>query len=194
MTEYVIPRFLRIGNTNHNIRANGDYRLVLDCFSLLTDREMERQERILSCLILFYEECHTLKDLEILGNVEQAAEKMIWFFNCGQTFSKAGHSLKLVDWKKDSHIISAAINKVAGFETRGEAYIHWWTYMGYYMSIGESTFSYIVCIRNKILKGKKLTKDERQFQLENPHYFNWDHKTEEDYEQEEFIKSVWNKG
>jgi hypothetical protein len=65
--------------------------------------------------------------------------------------------------------------------------------MGYYCSIGESTLATVVAIRDKILKGKKLEKWERQFRSENPQYFNWNYKSAEDVEAEEWLKEVWNK-
>ena len=60
-----------------------------------------------------------------------------------------------------------AINHVAGFEVRAAEYIHWWTFMGYYMEISEGIFSHILGLRVKKAKGKPLEKWEREYWREN---------------------------
>jgi hypothetical protein len=66
--------------------------------------------------------------------------------------------------------------------------------MGYYLAIGECSFSEIVSIRSKIAKGQKLEKYEQKFKRENPQYFSWDFRaTLQDNEANEYIKSIWNK-
>ena len=45
--------------------------------------------------------------------------------------------------------------------------MHWWTFFGLYMEIGESTFSTVVSIRDKKRRGKKLEKWEREFYSKN---------------------------
>ena len=68
-----------------------------------------------------------------------------------------------MDWEQDEEIMFPAINKVAGFETRSGKYIHWWTFVGYYMEISEGVFSNVVSLRIKKAKGKPLEKWEREF-------------------------------
>ena len=46
-------------------------------------------------------------------------------------------------------------------------YLHWWTFLGAYMEIGESLFSQILSVRMKKAKGKKLEDWEREFYKEN---------------------------
>ena len=100
----------------------------------------------------------------------------------------------MIDWDVDSQLICSAINKIAGKEIRFEPYIHWWTFLGYYMSIGDSVLATVVNIRDKILTGKKLEKHERQFRAENPQYFIWNHKTVEQQEAEQWVHEIWNSG
>lgn len=45
--------------------------------------------------------------------------------------------------------------------------MHWWTFFGLYMEIGESTFSTVVSIRDKKRKGKKLEKWEQEYYKNN---------------------------
>ena len=120
---------------------------------------------------------------------------MYKFFNCGgEDTVGAKVPYKLIDWEKDSQIISSAINKVANTEIRSVPYVHWWTFMGYFSSIGKSLLSTVIEIREKILKGKKLEKYEREFRRDNPKYFIWNHKSVEEQEADRTIMDLWNKG
>lgn len=191
---YEIPISVQIGERSYAIRNRGDYRMVLDCFRALNDIDLSTQERIYASLIIFYEDMECLEDLEELPDIEEAVKQMYIFFNCGRFIEEDKKTPKLIDWEKDEQLICSAINNVAGQEIRILPYLHWWTFMGYYMAIGESPLSTIVGIRNKLATHQKLEKYERKFQQENPQYFNVDFRTEEDKKYDELVKQVWNKG
>jgi hypothetical protein len=189
---YELPTQVDICGVEYKIRNDGDYRMVLDAFSALNDFEIEKKERILTALLIFYDGMTSLEDVLALPDLDEATKQMFEFFNAGRPES-TGPNRKLIDWDGDSAMIVSAINQVAGKEVRAESYMHWWTFMGYYSAIGESTLSTVVGIRDKIMKNKKLEKWERQFRIENPQYFNWDYKSADDKEADEWLKSVWNK-
>ena len=175
-----------------HIRDDGDYRMVLDCFSLLNDVELDDNERILAALEIFYDEFNELEVVLSYADIETAIEKMYLFFNCNDTQVGAPAHGKVVDWEQDSTIICSAINNVANTEIRALEYLHWFTFMGYYLAIGECTFSTVVGIRDKILQGKKLEKFEQDFRRDNPQYFVWNSKSTEQREADEWVKQMWN--
>lgn len=190
---FEIPISLEVGGEQLSIRNNGDYRVVLDCFSALNDVELTKEERVYSALIIFYEKFNTLEDLTAFSNLNEAVKKMYWFFNCGDDKGVgAKKHRKLIDWEGDSQLIASAVNKVANTEIRALPYLHWWTFMGYYLAIGESPLATIVGIRSKISENKKLEKYEQKFKNDNPQYFVWDSKSIEEKEAEEELESLWN--
>lgn len=191
---YTIPTTIEINGQDFKIRNRGDYRVVLDCFEALQDVELSENERIVASLIIFYDDIQDIEDLSILPDLEVATKEMFKFFNCGQEES-SGHqsNYKLIDWNKDSLLICSGVNNVAKTEIRALDYLHWWTFMSYYMAIGESPLSTVVGIRSKIAKGKKLEKYEQQFRRDNPQYFNTDYKTIKQKEDDELLKQLWNK-
>lgn len=192
---YEIPISVRINNIEYRIRNNGDYRVILDCFSALQDVDLTEQERVFASLIIFYQDLDTLEDVLAVDNLKERISEMYKFFNCGgEDTVGAKVPYKLIDWEKDSQIISSAINKVANTEIRSVPYVHWWTFMGYFSSIGRSLLSTVIEIREKILKGKKLEKYEREFRRDNPKYFIWNHKSVEEQEADRTIMDLWNKG
>lgn len=188
---YDLPTSVEISGVEYELRNQGDFRTILSAFAVLNDEELTKDERVLCALLIFYD-VDNMDDILAIPDMEDAVKKMFDFMNLGQP-EKHGPNYKVIDWEDDAPIIISAINNVAGKEVRAESFVHWWTFMGYFMAIGESTFATVVSIRSKILKDKKLEKWERQFRNENPQYFEWNHKTADDLEAEAWLKEVWNK-
>lgn len=192
---YELPTSVCVDDKEFHIRNNGDFRMVLDCFNALGDEELGEDYRVLASLIIFYNELNSLDDcMEYSDYLEELTNKMYWFFNCGQKESPGAQTSKiLIDWDGDSQIICAAVNNVANVEIRALPYLHWWTFMGYYLSVGESVLATVVSIRNKIVTHKKLEKWEKEFKRDNPEYFIWRSSSVDDREAEKLIKELWNK-
>lgn len=194
---YSLPTSIQIGEKQFNITNKGDFRMVLDCFNALNDEELEENEQVVAALLIFYEDIKDIDDLFVQFDTDEllaeAIQSMFLFFNCGQEHVGMETDYELVDWNKDEQIIVAAINTVANKEVRLEEYIHWWTFMGYYISIGSSVLSTVVGIRYKIIKNKKLDKEEKEFRQENTHYFDWNFMSSKKQKMDELIKDIWNK-
>lgn len=82
---------------------------------------------------------------------------------------KKDSELPIYDWIQDKQMIFSEVNKVAGREVREDGvYIHWWTFSGYMHGIDkDSTLAFIVGIRDKLNRRKKLEKYEREFYKKN---------------------------
>ena len=190
-----IPISINIKEQSFSIREKGDFRMVLDCFCALNDIELDRRERIIASLMIFYKDFNTVEDVLSCDAdlLKQLVKEMYRFFNCGNSEgvgNKVNHNL--IDWERDQQLICSAVNNVAKKEIRLEEYIHWWTFMGYYLAIGDSPMSTIVAIRHKIVEGKKLEKHEQEFRKDNPQYFEWKSKSIEEQEAEKDILAMWN--
>ena len=170
--------------------------MVLDCFKELNSTELDDIGRIISSLVIFYEEMKDPDDIfTVFGDdYVDAVKQMFRFFNCGQEETGNGSNYVLVDWEKDSQLISGAINNVARTEVRSLEYLHWWTFMGYYAEIHDSAWNSIVAIRYKIKAGKPLEKEERRFKRENPQYFVWDSTSIKDKEAEMLLNDILGRG
>ena len=195
MNCFSLPTAITIGDKDCKIRNRGDYRTILDCFEALEDVELPSEMRVYTAMIIFYECLSDLDDIFKIFNddeIPEAIKKMYEFFNCGKEYIGAKSSHKLMDWQEDSQIIASAINNVTKKEVRQESYIHWWTFMGYYLAIGESTLSTVVGIRYKLANNKKLEKYEKDFKKQNPEYFTWDARSLAQQENDELLKILWN--
>ena len=196
---YELPTSIKILNEDYPIRNAGDYRVILDCFSALQDIELSEEERVIASLVIFYEDALYLDNNSInvfqLFDTEEkvleAVKGMYNFFNCNGESVGNKVNYRLIDWDKDSQMIASAVNKVAGTEIRSIDYLHWWTFMGDYGAVGESTLSTVVTIRQKIMRNKKLEKYENEFRHDNPQFFTWNSATVEQQEADAWVQSLW---
>ena len=194
---YNLPTSIIVNDREYAIRNNGDFRIVLDCLEVLNDISLEENERCIVALVIFYECFEDIDDIIKVpeNELSELVNEMFLFISCGNDGSvTANTNYKTLDWNSDSQLICSAINKVAGMEVRSTPYLHWWTFMGYFSEIGESSLATVVCIRTKIVKNKKLEKYESEFRMNNPQYFNWDYRTQQQKEDDELIKKLWNNG
>lgn len=186
-----LQKSVTIKGEQFNITNDGDFRMVLDCFSALQDEDLSEDLRVLASLLIFYTNFHCIADVVAREDIyEDLINEMYKFFNCGSVESVGVvRKHNVVDWDTDSQILCSAINNVANTEVRALPFLHWWTFMGYYMAVGESVFATVVSIRDKLASGKKLEKYEQDFRRDNPNYFT---KREDKKALEEVLK-IWNK-
>lgn len=155
-----LPVSLEVDGKDYAIRT--DFRVILLVFQALADPELSEQEKAAVILRSLYK--------ELPGDLQDALEKAVWFMDGGQSF-RSGEK-RVMDWEQDEQMIFAAVNKVAGYETRAADYLHWWTFLGFFNEIGEGLFSTVVHIRQKRNRGKKLDKTEEEFYRRNREVVN----------------------
>ena len=149
------PTSLNIGGVDYEIRT--DYRAVLDLLTALNDEELTDEDPQIEAymksrviLEIMFPQCDDIP----AEHIQEALDKVAEFIDMGIT--EDSKKPKTIDWEQDAPILIPAINKVLNTEIRAQKYIHWWTFLGAYMEIGESLFSNILHIRQKKAKGKKL--------------------------------------
>lgn len=188
----VLPEALTVGGEEYSIRS--DYRNVLQVFEAFQDPELHPEERWIVAVFLLFEEfiCadDVLQEAQDGFSLEDAIKQISWFISAGQP-DRETLELPTYNWKQDEQIIFSAVNKVAGRETRELEYLHWWTFLGYFNEVGEGTFSFIVGIRHKLNKGKKLEKHEKEFLAQNKELVKLEKpKTREEQEQEDAYQDL----
>nr|DAL73756.1 MAG TPA: hypothetical protein [Caudoviricetes sp.] len=155
-----LPTSLEVGGRQYSIRS--DFRVVLNIFEALNDPEFADRDKVYIILKSLY-----IEDIPE-NHLKEALEMASWFMDGGNMpKSKPLPGRKTFDWKHDEAIIFPAINKTAGYEVRGAAYLHWWTFIGYFNEIGDGLYSTVMHIRCKRASGKKLDKGEQEFYKNN---------------------------
>ena len=147
--------------------------MILDILAAMNDpdifepgmsQEEMQQEKVMTMLQILYIDFDSMPPRDW----KEAAEKACDFIDCGIK-DDGKPKPRTMDWEQDAPLIVPAINKSVKIDVRSVKYMHWWTFFGLYMEIGESTFSTVVSIRDKKRRGKKLEKREQEFYRNNKH-------------------------
>lgn len=155
-----LPKELNVNGVTFAIRT--DFRDILKIVCAFEDAELEDREKIFVCLFILFEEFEKIPEKDY----EAAFHAALSFIDHGAKEEKV-KSPRIMDWQQDEGILFPAINKIAGFETRASNYIHWWTFLGYFMEITDGVFAQVLSIRSKKAKHKPLDKWEREFWNKN---------------------------
>ena len=158
-----LPYSVSIDGKEHSIRNKCDYRIVLVAIRALNDDDLTIEEKINCALFIFYENISEIEDFET------ATKEMFRIINGGeQPESNQEQKTQLMDWEHDFQQIAPPISRVLGYDVRTpDKYMHWYSFLGGYMEIGECTFNTFVGIRDKKIKGKKLDKWEEEIYRNN---------------------------
>ena len=192
MNSWKLPTSLRIGGVDYPIRT--DFRDILTILRAFNDPDLPDWAKTQVMLQILYPDHEKIPG----SDIKEACEQAVLFIDAGREPEKEDRKKPiLMDWDQDADIIIPAINRVAGTgDVRAMPYLHWWTFLGYYMEIGESLFSNIVQIRQKKAKRKKLEKWEQEFYRENKKLIDIKAKLSEEEEEirraeEEALKELW---
>lgn len=131
-----------------------DYRDILEIIACLNNPDLPVLFRWQIALALFYE------PIPPAAHRKAAMEYLAEFIGCG---SASDNAPPLISWQQDAGAIIADINQVSGKEIRREPYIHWWTFLAWFHSIGQGQLSGLVAIRSKLRRGEKLDEAEQAF-------------------------------
>lgn len=160
MSVYELPTSLTIGGVGYPIRYS--WTAALDILAACADPDLDEYAKA-ACLLQILFPDHESIPTEHLG---EACQKASDFIDCGQKDDGKVRP-KMIDWAQDAAIIIPEINKVACREIRLDPNIHWWTFYGWFMGIGDGLLASVLHVRQKKAKGKKLESWEREFYEEN---------------------------
>lgn len=184
------PTSLNVGGVDYEIRT--DYRAVLDLFAALSDPELTDSDEQMTSYMqsqvimqIMFPDCDNIPH----EHWQEALNKVSEFIDMGIT--EDSKKPKTMDWEQDAPILIPAINRVLNCEIRAQKYIHWWTFLGAYMEIGESLFSNVIHIRQKKATGKKLEKWEQDFYKENKSLIDFKQKDRRSSEEKEELRDYF---
>lgn len=160
MNSYKLPLSLTIGERVYSI--NSGWQTAIEILIDFQNPDVDHAVKVASMLRKLIQNWMEIPK----EHLPEAIEKASAFLDCGRQKEDKNRP-RIMDWEQDGEIIIPAVNRVAGIEVRTNPQIHWWTFFGWYMSIGDGLFSTVLRIRGKKAKGKKLEKWEEEFYREN---------------------------
>lgn len=180
----LLPKSLEVNGVSYSI--DSDFRNILQIFAAFNDDELKDNEKTYICLRRLYTEFEKIPVSDYAEAYKAASD----FIECYTRSDTPGP--KVIDWEKDEQLIFAAVNKVAGTEIRAVPFMHWWTFLGYFQGIDrDDLWSFILTIRQKKAKHKKLEKYESEFFLANRALCEINH-VDKKKDAEEYLLALYN--
>ena len=154
-----LPTALEFGGRSWDIAT--DYRDVLRILTAYEDPDLSDAEKVSICQYNLYADFEEIPREQLQAAYEAA---MAFIDHGGEGGSEGPRTM---DWTQDAALIFPAVNRAAGFEVRSVDYMHWWTFLGLFMEIKDTTYATVLGLRAKKAHGKKLEKWEREFWTQN---------------------------
>lgn len=129
----LLPTTVDIEGIEYEI--NSDFRTSILFELLMQDVEIEDEEKIIQALQLYYKKRP--------NNIEEAINKMLWFYSCGKendlkSNSKTGSSSeKIYDFDYDDEYIYSAFLDQYGIDLNEIEYLHWWKFKAMFKALKE---------------------------------------------------------
>lgn len=176
-----LPYFLTVNGIEREIYC--DFRDVINIFIAINDEELTDTEKQYIILNNLYA-C----DISELGDLTEAVEKARWFLDWGKDYSRTVETAKIINWEQDFNMVVSAVDRnIKTAESCMELpFLHWWTFLSKFTERGECTLSYVMSIRDKLNKGRKLESYEKEMLSETPEIIEIKTKADEDFEREVF--------
>lgn len=153
-----LPKSVEVNGVNYEIRS--DFRNILTIFEAFEDSTLTNEDKAYILMARIFVDFEKIPKKDYTAAYEAAVK----FIEGGSATKSRKTNYKLFNWAKDEHMIFPAVNKIAGCEVRLVEYMHWWTFLGYFGSVDkDDLWSFVLSIRQKRAKGKKLEKYERDF-------------------------------
>lgn len=157
----ILPTTLEVNGTEYAIRT--DFRDILRIVAAFNDPDLTDKDKYYVLMATIYKDVRSIPKSDSVAAYEAAVS----FMECSSHREDAP-SPRVVNWEKDEQLLFPAINKVAGYEVRSVPYLHWWTFLGFFQGIDrEDTWGFILMLRQKKARGKKLEKYEKEFWTAN---------------------------
>jgi hypothetical protein len=147
-----LPQTLNIGGFEVNI--NYDFKTSIKFNELTKGKEKLDNEDIWQALCLYYPVLKNTTDnssiaekelfIHIKDNLQEAVDKMFWFYGCGKDIKESNHSegkspLEIFSYEYDSDYIYTALLGQFGINLSKERDLHWWSFKAMLNSLSEDT-------------------------------------------------------
>lgn len=130
----LLPECVEIDGIEYKIRA--DFRISILFEMMMQDEELSDEEKLLKALELYYP--------IIPDNVEEAIDKIKWFYRCGKDIVKSNNkihseSIKIYDYEYDDDYIYSAFLNQYNIDLQDIKHLHWWKFKAMFKSLNEDT-------------------------------------------------------
>lgn len=178
--------------TKSGLRIRTDFRESIKFELLMQDSKIDKREKIMLALKLYYYDISKIKD------IKKAVEDMLWFYRCGNNDKKekseedAEENVKQIySYEFDDEYIYSAFMEQYKIDLNSIRYLHWWKFKALFNSLNEKTqFIKIMGYRAMNLSKIKDKEMKSNYKKMQKLYALPDMRTEEEKEAD-FAEQLW---
>ena len=159
--ERKLPTSVLIYGVEYPIRSN--FRTMIKFEQLMQDPEVKDQDKVQLALRLFYP--------VIPDDMEQAVERLLWFYRCDKRDNlyvkktkkrKSKMTDRIYDFEHDDEYIYAAFMSQYKLDLQKVTYLHWWKFRAMFNSLNDDT-QFVKIQEYRAVELDKVPKDKRAF-------------------------------
>ena len=171
----LLPSKVEIEGTEYKI--NTDFRISVLFSLLMEDDKLNEEQKIVQALNLYYPQIPT--------NINEAVNKIIWFYRCGKDTEKSNEkgncsNKKIFDYEADADYIYSAFMSQYRIDLQDVEHLHWWKFKALLEGLkDDNKLSKILEYRSVDLS-KIDDKEQRKFYKEMQKKYSLEHDNEED--------------
>lgn len=128
-----VPTSVDIDGVEYEINSNFRYGILFEL--LMQDSTIGEKEKILMALELYYP--------EIPKNINEAIDKILWFYRCGKNITsqkctgKDREATQIYSFEYDDDYIYSAFLDQYGVDLQDIEYLHWWKFKAMFKALKE---------------------------------------------------------
>ncbi|MBY6844874.1 bacteriophage Gp15 family protein [Clostridium botulinum] len=129
----LVPITVEIEGEDYEI--NSDFRTSILFEMLMQDDSVSEEDKIIQALQLYYP--------VIPSNINEAVDKMLWFYRCGKDVTpskgtgKGKGVTQIYSFEHDDDYIYSAFLDQYGIDLQDIEYLHWWKFKAMFKSLKE---------------------------------------------------------
>lgn len=155
----LVPSTLNVGGINYEI--NCDFRTSILFELMMQDRSVSKKDKLKIAIELYFK--------EVPSNLEEAINKIVWFYKCGKEDKKqVGETnqtqKQIYSFEHDADYIYSAFFSQYGIDLQDEENLHWWKFKAMFQGLNDN--NEIV----KIMGYRALSLNEIKDKHQKAHY------------------------
>ena len=179
-------------HTKSGLKIRTDFRESIKFELLMQDNKINKEDKVLYALNLYYYEPEKIK------NIETAVKEMLWFYSSGKKEKESNEkeqtqekAKQIYSYEFDDEYIYSAFMSQYRIDLNNIKYLHWWKFKALMNSLNEDTLlAKIMGYRNIELSSIKDKSMKKFYKEMKKQYALPDMRTEEEKESD-FANELW---
>lgn len=167
----LLPSSVEIDNKKYEI--NSDFRTSIIFSQLMEENNIDQTKKVEISLRLLYP--------KVPNNINEAVEKIQWFYGCGKEIKRSkikGRSVnkRILDYEEDADYIYSAFMSQYKIDLQDIEFLHWWKFQSLFNGLNNDNKICEIMKYRSIDLSKIKDKEERKFYRDMQELYKLDEK------------------